>query len=151
MHSFRFRSAMFPIDPREDEETNPFCYGKSLAQWLRGKLAEQGYTPEEVIPEDFGWCVMLSRGSGMLWVGCGNERSHLYEEVSSEAKATFVPDAQPVDWHVFVATDKPMWSLNFAKRRAAIQRLAEAATSLAVRVESILKAEPRIELQPDDA
>src|SRR6187401_1119321 len=47
---FRFRSAKFPIDPKEDEETNPFCYGRSVAEWVRAKLASTGHKPEDVLP-----------------------------------------------------------------------------------------------------
>ena len=61
-----FRSDLFVVDPREDEETNPFCYGRSLSEWVREKFRELGYEPEPVIPEDWGWCVMLKRQPFML-------------------------------------------------------------------------------------
>jgi hypothetical protein len=147
---FRFRSAMFSIDPREDEETNPFLYGRALANWLRGKLAALGYTPEDVIAEDYGWIVILNSGAGMLWVGCVNDHHHLYAEVSPENKDAFVPDAAPVVWNVWVAVDNPMWSLNVGKRRAAIRRLQEDASQLAGQLLAVLQSEPGIEFLPQD-
>lgn len=37
------KSALFEIEPGEDEATNPGCYGKQLASWLHSKLVEKGY------------------------------------------------------------------------------------------------------------
>ena len=68
-----FRSDLFLIDPTEVRETNPSCYGKSLAEWVRTKFTELGYEPEPVIAEDWGWCVMLKRDPFMLW-GSAHER-----------------------------------------------------------------------------
>lgn len=85
--TFQFRTDLFPIDPREDEETNPFCYGRSLAQWVRSKFAELGYFPEPIVPEDWGWCVILHREPFLLWVACGNDRSEYYDKVKPEQKA----------------------------------------------------------------
>lgn len=56
----------------EEEETNPGRYGKALAQWLAEQLKERGVSVEGVIPEDFGWVVMVSRKPFLLWLGCGN-------------------------------------------------------------------------------
>jgi hypothetical protein len=55
-----FRSDLFQVDPREDEETNPFCYGRELAEWVHIKFQALGYEAEPVIAEDWGWCVMLA-------------------------------------------------------------------------------------------
>jgi len=49
---FWFKSTLFEIEPGEDKETNPRCYGKHLANWLRQKLVEKGYAVEGVGPED---------------------------------------------------------------------------------------------------
>jgi hypothetical protein len=146
MQQFWFHSNLFHVDPAEDEETNPFCYGRELAQWAKDKFSQLGYMPEEVFPEDWGWCVMLSRESGMLWLGCSNIRSHLYEQVSQERKKTFVPDGSALTWTVVVGTDKPFWSFRIAKRRAAIERLEKEAHKVALELETILKAEVRITL-----
>lgn len=144
MQQLWFRTDMFAVDPKEDEETNPFCYGKELACWLESRFRERGYSPEPVFPEDFGWCVMLSRESGRLWIGCGNMRSELYEQIPPEKKLGFVPDGAKLTWTAFVATDKPAWSFRAAKRRAAIEQLEHAAARAAAGLEDILKSERRI-------
>ncbi len=149
--ALRFRSENFRIDPTEDEETNPFLYGRSLAQWLRSKLTSLGYTPEEVIPEDFGWIVVLSRGSGMLWVGCVNDHHHLYAQVTQETKSSYVPDAEPVTWTVWVNVDNPMWSLNIPKRRARVSELERQAIEVARQLFPIIQAEPGIETLEEHA
>ena len=71
LEQFFFRSEMFRVELGEDEESNPFCYGRQLGRWLKARFAERGYTPEEVFAEDWGWCVMLSREDGRLWLACG--------------------------------------------------------------------------------
>ena len=67
-----FQTNFFKPIAGEDEETNPGRYGKALAQWLMERLKQRGVAVEGVIPEDFGWVVMLSRKPFMLWLGCGN-------------------------------------------------------------------------------
>lgn len=67
-----FQSEFFKPMHGEEEETNPGRYGKALAQWLAENLRARGVPVEDVIPEDFGWVVMLSRKPFMLWLGCGN-------------------------------------------------------------------------------
>lgn len=67
-----FTSDFFTPIAGEEDETNPGRYGKALAQWLAAQLKERGVSVEGIIPEDFGWVVMLSRKPFMLWLGCGN-------------------------------------------------------------------------------
>ncbi|MEW8355501.1 MAG: hypothetical protein AB2556_23930 [Candidatus Thiodiazotropha sp.] len=59
----------------------------------------------EVIPEDWGWCVMCSRKPYMLWVGCG------YIDAEEES-----PGEQPVNdeiiWHCFVTAEIPYFKKN---------------------------------------
>ena len=149
MRQHWFRSTMFKVDPAEDEETNPFCYGRELAQWLRGRFTELGYAPEEVFPEDWGWCVMLSREVGLLWLGCSNISSHLYKQVSPAQKKTFVPDGSSFVWTVIVGMDKPIWSLRLGKRRAAIERLEQSAGKVELELEAVLRAESGIAIVPE--
>ena len=54
-----FTSSCFQIEPDEDERTNPGIYGHALARWIGDRLRERGITPKEVIPEDWGWCVVV--------------------------------------------------------------------------------------------
>ncbi|WP_088887011.1 hypothetical protein [Diaphorobacter nitroreducens] len=67
-----FTTDFFKPIAGEEEETNPGRYGKALAQWLAQQLKERGVSAEGVIPEDFGWVVMVSRKPFLLWLGCGN-------------------------------------------------------------------------------
>lgn len=67
-----FSSEFFKPIPGEDEQTNPGRFGKALAEWLAERLKERGVSVEGVIPEDFGWVVMVARKPFMLWLGCGN-------------------------------------------------------------------------------
>jgi len=67
-----FTTDFFKPIAGEEEETNPGRYGKALAQWLAEQLKERDVSVEGVIPEDFGWVVMVSRKPFLLWLGCGN-------------------------------------------------------------------------------
>ena len=143
---FRFRSDLFSVDAREDEETNPFCYGKQLATWVAQKFQEAGYTPEPIIPEDWGWCVMLKRKPFMLWIGCGNDRSEFYESVKLEEKPGFVPEADKLTWTCIVGNDVPIWTLFFWRRIFGKASTTESVTCVAKQLERFIKLEPRISL-----
>lgn len=104
-----------------------------------------------MIPEDFGWIVVLSLGAGMLWVGCVNDHHHLYAQVTPEAKSSYVPDAEPVVWTVWVNVDNPMWSLNFPKRKAKISELHRSAAEVAHQLFTILRSEPGNEVLEENA
>ena len=67
-----FTSEFFKPSSGEDEQTNPGRFGKALAEWLAERLKERGVSIEGVIPEDFGWVIMISRKPCRLWLGCGN-------------------------------------------------------------------------------
>ena len=144
-----FRSDLFLIDPSEDEETNPFCYGKSLAEWIRTKFEELGYEPEPIIPEDWGWCVMLKREPFMLWIGCGNDRSEFYAKVIPERKASFEPNGKEVMWSCLVGTDAPIWTLFFWKRLFGQASTHEQVKVVMRQLQGILRNEPRIHVTED--
>jgi hypothetical protein len=146
-----FRSDLFPIDPQEDEETNPFCYGKSLAEWVRARFNELGYESEPVIAEDWGWCVMLQRKPFMLWVGCGNDRSEFYDKVTPEKKSSYVPDGKSVMWSCLVGTDAPVWTPFFWKRLFGQAGTQEQVAAVTRELQSILNNEPRIQVVRDEA
>ncbi|MFZ6749922.1 hypothetical protein [Undibacterium sp. Ren11W] len=67
-----FKTDFFKPISGEDKETNPGRFGKALAQWLTEHLKLRGVAVEGVIPEDFGWVIMLSRKPFLLWLSCGN-------------------------------------------------------------------------------
>ena len=145
-----FRSDMFQVNPREDEETNPFCYGKALAEWVRIKFTELGYEPEPVIPEDWGWCVMLKREPFMLWVGCGNDRAAFYGKVSPEEKESFVPDGSEITWSCLVGTDTPIWTPFFWKKLVGIGSTEDQVGVVTEQLRNILLAEPHIRVSSEE-
>lgn len=65
------KSTRFEIEPGEDSLTNPGIYGKQLADWLADQLKDAGESIADVIPEDWGWCIVLRR-SPLSFVGCAN-------------------------------------------------------------------------------
>jgi hypothetical protein len=134
-HQLWLKSSLFEIEPGEDEKTNPGCYGKQLATWLRSKLIEKGYKVEEVIAEDWGWCIMCMRDPFLLWVGCGCALDH--EPKPDDPP----PSGKDVTWSCFVAAEKPLL-------RGLFKRIdtASAVEKLYREVEGILKAEPSVSL-----
>ena len=129
-----FKSTLFEIVPGEDEAINPGCYGKSLANWLRVKLIARGYDIEDIIPEDWGWCVMCRRSPFKLWVGCGS--------LANSEKAP--PDRPPasgrnITWTCFVRAE-PSLFVRFFRRIDTIPAVRE----LYEVVRSILTSEPAI-------
>lgn len=54
-----FVSSHFQVEPGEDTKTNPGIYGYALARWIAARLGERGITTKAVIPEDWGWCVVV--------------------------------------------------------------------------------------------
>jgi hypothetical protein len=143
---FWFRSDLFAVDPAEDEETNPFCYGKQLALWVAEKFRTIGYSPEEVFGEDWGWCVMLERKPFMLWVGCTNIRSDLYERITPEQKPGFAPEGDKLTWTCVVGTDVPIWTAYFWKRVIGRASVTSSVVRVAGQLEAFLKDEARIRL-----
>jgi len=103
-----FQSTAFEIEPGEDEETNPLCYGKQFAQWLRNRLVESGYSVEEVIPEDWGWCVVVQRKPFMLWIGCVNMHDYAATKPTDP-----VPKGRDVVWTCHVVAEKSWLSSLF--------------------------------------
>jgi hypothetical protein len=53
-----FTSSQCPIEPHEDQETNPGIYGHALARWLAEQLEARGIAIKEVVAEDWGLCVV---------------------------------------------------------------------------------------------
>lgn len=92
---FWLQSPLFKPEPEEDAHTNPGCFGKALAEWIEASLGNQGIQVEGVIPEDWGWCVMVSRGPYLIWIGCGNVQDD--------------SPPQELTWHCFVEAEIPFW------------------------------------------
>lgn len=132
---FCFTSDLFQIEPGEDDLTNRYRYGKQLSHWLAERLATDGYPDVEVIPEDWGWCVMCARDPFMLWIGCGNSESTETLEHPEMIKS------QPVIWQCFVVAEVPFWKRVFGKPET------ESSTQeLNKKLQSLLSNEPRIQM-----
>lgn len=54
-----FTSSQFHVGANEEQHTNPGIYGFALAQWLSDRLRDRGVVAKEVVPEDWGWCVVV--------------------------------------------------------------------------------------------
>ena len=76
------RTAEFPILLREDAETNPGVFGRALADYLAAQTLGRGVGVEGVIPEDFGYCIMLKRKPLKLWIACGNRTGRTDEWIA---------------------------------------------------------------------
>lgn len=139
-----FKSDLFLVDPKEAEETNPFCYGRSLAKWVAARFRELGYEPE-LIPEDWGWCVMLRSNPFSIWIGCSNFYLDFFGEMSGEDEDSFVPDGAKLTWTCFVGTDVPIWTTFFWKRFFKMASTKRDVASVKEKLEAVLKAESRIE------
>jgi hypothetical protein len=110
-----FKSTLFEVELREDKNTNPFCYGKQLSNWVRDQFIDLGYSVEEVIEEDWGFCVMCQREPYSLWIGCGNMRSDLYETVNEEEYKNFIPESNSLTWYCFPTVEVPFFKRMFGK------------------------------------
>ena len=102
-----FTSSRFNIVEGEEDQTNSGCFGRELGTWLCDELKSRGYHEAELIPEDFGWCVMCSRQPFMLWVGCGSLR--LDEIMNSTIDNP--PQIEKIIWTVFSVTEIPFFYL----------------------------------------
>ncbi|NKF24111.1 hypothetical protein [Solimonas marina] len=98
-----FETEFFKPEPGEDEKTNPGRFGHALAVWLRQQLSARGISAEEVIAEDFGWVVMVSRKPLLLWLGCGNA------------------DGSTTEWSIFPVAEVPLIKRLFGKSNTAVE------------------------------
>lgn len=99
-----FKSSLFEVEPGEDEETNPRMYGRQLSNWLRNKFIELGYEVDEVIPEDWGWCVMCQWNPYQLFIGCRN-----YIDYENEEMDDSLPNKEDVLWSCTVHSERPFF------------------------------------------
>ena len=126
-------SALFQPEPGEDAETNPGVFGKKFAEWIATSLRGSGYTTE-VVPEDWGWCVVCARKPFLLWVGCGNV---VQEHGDSGASDTSVVNT----WHCFTVAEIPFWKRLFGRIDPS-----RAISKLEAQIKANLVAEPGIKL-----
>lgn len=67
-----FRSTKFPPYEGEEETMNPGVWGKRLAEFLVGKLAEKGIEMDEPIAEDWGWYIPVRGERFQMALCCGH-------------------------------------------------------------------------------
>lgn len=124
---YLFTATIFPIERGEESETNPECYGKSLATWMSQKLTASSVSiNEEIIAEDWGWLVMVQRKPFRLWVGCGTQKGDDYRHI-------------PNNWVVFVGAEP-----NFLQKLFIQEDVQSSLDKLTVSVEEILKLNSEI-------
>lgn len=143
---FWFRTDLFRVDPREDEETNPFCYGRELAMWIESEFRSAGYEPEEAFPEDWGWCVLLKRKPFYLSIACTNIRSHLYEQVTPEEKENYMPNGAEFTWTCAINAEVSVFSGFYWRALLGKATTTTAVQTAAKTLESILNKEQNIQL-----
>lgn len=71
--TFVVETRAFAVENGEDDETNPGRFGKAFSAWIAEEFRKLDQPVEDVVPEDWGWCVVLQRKPYSLWIGCGNE------------------------------------------------------------------------------
>lgn len=71
-----FRSDKFPPYEGEEEKINPDLWGKRLGEYLKEKLQPEGVVVEELIPEDWGWCLPIKNEAFSMWIGCGHYQEY---------------------------------------------------------------------------
>lgn len=134
---YAFQSSAFEVEPGEDLETNPRRYGRQVANWLRKEFIGLGYDVEDVIAEDWGWCVMCQRQPFSLWIGCGN-----VEDVIDVSPDDPPPAPERLIWQVFPAVDVPVSKKLFGSR----PETATGLDRLDRELESVLNGHPEIRL-----
>ncbi|WP_369915097.1 hypothetical protein AB8810_23095 [Xanthomonas sp. NCPPB 3005] len=129
MDGFSFTSTLFEIERGEDAQLNPGRYGRQLALWLEARFAQLGYA-SEIVEEDWGYCVMLSRDPLLLWIGCGN---------MDEADIDASKDA--IVWRCFAVAEASLLQKLFRRpqTRGALQKLQ-------AELHAVLDEEPEIAL-----
>lgn len=100
-----FTSPRFNIVEGEEDFTNPGCFGKELGTWLCDELQSRGYQEAELLPEDFGWCVICSDKSFILWIGCGSVRT---DELMNSSLLE-PPQIDKIVWTAFAVAEMPFY------------------------------------------
>jgi hypothetical protein len=135
-NGFWFKSNQFKLQQGEEEQTNVGCFGKSLAEWLSIELSKAGYKTD-VIPEDWGWCVMCESSEFLLWIGCSSMN---YDNDDGNGKEIAL-DVNTIIWHVFTEIEVPFFMLKSQmKKWVGRLDLASPINKLNQEVKSILKS-----------
>lgn len=98
-----FKSSLFQVEPGEDEETNPYIYGKQFSDWVAQRLRERGYEEAKANTEDWGWAVSCQSKPFYLYVACAS-----FVDYDETVDPSIVPKPDEITWQCFVAAEKPM-------------------------------------------
>jgi len=110
-HSFTFKSSELKVIVGEDEETNPFRFGKSVVLWLNEELIKKGFDAS-ISSEDWGWRIDCFSKPYPIWIGCGNM------EEDDDNGNWIEPDVNDLTWQCFIESDKPFFKSLFNKSSA---------------------------------
>jgi hypothetical protein len=66
------QTTAFPMEPGEDGSTNAKRFGRAFANYVADQFRARGEPVEAVVPEDFGWCVLLGQKPAKKFICCGN-------------------------------------------------------------------------------
>jgi len=142
MPIYWMKSSRFEAEPGEDEETNPRLYGRQLANWLRERFLALGYPVEDVIPEDWGWCVMCQRDPYWLWIGCVNLQDYECAKPddpppSKEMLLWQAAATAEVPFFKYLFKRKPDVSAGLSKLHEELRRVLESETTIEIVDESV--------------
>ena len=100
-HQMWFRSTLFDAEAGGPNYAKAPA-GRQLADWLRDRLMSEGQAIEAVIPEDWGWCIMVQRKPYRLWIGCGR----VEEDPADAERSTGRSPTTEVIWSCYVAAER---------------------------------------------
>lgn len=92
-----FETDRFNVSDVKEHFINPCCFGEDVAEWLRQELIKEQITTSTPGQEDWGWYLLVERGSARYLVGV----SGLHKEGA--------PDANDGEWRIMVETRRTFW------------------------------------------
>jgi hypothetical protein len=107
---------------------NPRCFGEDFAGWLRGRLADSGWTIAEPIQEDWSWVLLATVAGDIFTIAIGV----LDESI----------EQTPAVWRVDVSHEKWVNPI----RKWFKQPPKESLTEVCRKLEEILSCEPQFKV-----
>jgi hypothetical protein len=71
-----FQSDKFPPYDGEQEEINPGCWGRRLAEYIKDTLADLNIATGEIVAEDWGYVLPIQNDAFNMFIGCGQLSSN---------------------------------------------------------------------------